>query len=188
MVYSKFKSSGGGNQLQVPFVAALGRFISEFKVMVRTNSSSSNSENVKSSKELVIGEPFECEYIYDVLMSHVSNENNGSSSNGEFKLGRQEDAQELLSYLLNRLHEEMVKCLESLTSSSRPQQVEHAEHQNEMTNGNYLKSNGGLQNGHDKHDVNGKDDQDDDEWREVGRKNRAFVTRKVIFFLCFKQF
>lgn len=147
--------------------------------MVRSASSTSSQSEQQvvknSSKELVIGEPFECEYFYDVLSK--------SQSHMEFRPGRQEDAQEFLSFLLNRLHEEMVKCLESLNppkqQPSQPQQ----------TSLDYTKTNG-KSNGYGEANsaaVNGGEIQEDDDWHEVGRKNRAFVTRKVAdtFFFSF---
>lgn len=137
--------------------------------MVRsTSSTSSQSEQVvkNSSKELVIGESFECEYFYDVLSK--------SQSHMEFRPGRQEDAQEFLSFLLNRLHEEMVKCLESLNPpKQQPSQTQQTTLDYTKTNG---KSNGYGENAA----VNGGEIQEDDDWHEVGRKNRAFVTRKVV--------
>lgn len=74
----------------------------------------------------------------------------------EFK-GRQEDAQEFLSFLLNRLHDEMVKCLESQDSKIIDQ-----------INGDHCNGNN-----------EGDGEEEDDEWKEVGKKNRAFVTRRV---------
>lgn len=148
--------------------------------MVRHNSStSSQSDQSKSSsnKELLMGDSFECEYLYDVLKN--------SQTQMEFKQGRQEDAQEFLSFLLNRLHEEMIKCLDSLNLKPEQQQHEQQNHQPHQTvnSADYSKLNGkGGLNGHNGSEAtnNGTNEEDDEEWKEVGRKNKAFVTRKVI--------
>ena len=55
----------------------------------------------------------------------------------------------------------MVKCLESQDSKT----IEN--------NG----INGGGHNGN--HVLNGEEEAEDDDWKEVGKKNRAFVTRRV---------
>lgn len=153
-IYGKIRNSNA-NMQAVPFVSALGRFINEFKVMVR---STSNTDQVKLSasngKELVIGEPFEIDYFYEALSM--------LKSEITFKSGRQEDAQEFLSFLLNRIHEEMVKCLSSLN----PEQVKTES----LLNGN--------KNDHE--EINNNQDEAE-EWKEVGKKNRALITRKAEF-------
>ena len=74
--------------------------------------------------------------------------------------------------MLNRLHDEMVKCLESqdsqkLSVSNNTQVNGHNESSTIKINGSAL--------------LNG-DNVDDDEWKEVGKKNRGFVTRRVRLF------
>ncbi|RNA18365.1 ubiquitin carboxyl-terminal hydrolase 10 isoform X3 [Brachionus plicatilis] len=154
-IYGKMKSSNA-NMQAVPFVWALGRFINEFKVMVR---SASNTDQVKLSasngKELVIGDPFEIDYFYETLSL--------LKSEIAFKSGRQEDAQEFLSFLLNRVHEEMVKCLDSLSAE--------AAKADNVPNGS----------GNPREEINNNNQEDADEWKEVGKKNRALITRKTEF-------
>lgn len=174
-VYAKLKAGGLGTLTQVPFVACLGRFISEFKVMVRNQPENNNAKTPQQSssfsKDLVMGDPFECEYVYDAL-------SRSQTQSTDFRPGRQEDAQEFLSFLLNRVHEEMVKCLESLNPAE-------AQHEGDYTRVNGKPppplSGGKLTNGHAENTelVNGSEVDADDEWHEVGRKNKAFVTRKV---------
>jgi hypothetical protein len=124
-----------------------GRYISEFKTMVRLSS--------ESKLNLVIGEPFDIDYIYETLASL-------KAADLTFSNGRQEDAQEFLSFLLNQLHDEMVKCLESLNP-------------NYKENTNVEPHNQG-----DSGEPN-EESQDDSDWNVVGKKNRAHVTRKVEF-------
>ena len=150
----------------MPCIAALGRFISEFKTMVRVQhdnqSKQSNSSSSFSHKELVLGEPFEVDYFYDTLAN--------LKAELTFKQGRQEDAQEFLSLLLNRLHDEMVKCLESLNQNANIENNTTNEHS--KTNGSATTNN---------HTQEEQQADEDDEWKEVGKKNRAFVTRKTEF-------
>jgi ubiquitin carboxyl-terminal hydrolase 10 len=163
--YLKVKSSNNASMAaQVPFLTALGRFVSEFKVMVRSAGD--------KSKELVLGEPFDIDYFYDALQQASS----AASSNGEAtfgKMGRQEDAQEFLSFLLNRLHDEMTKCLDALNPTTANQ-----------VNNNHSGNNYGHMNGNSKttaiQELANADDNDDD-WNVVGKKNRAYVTRKAEF-------
>ena len=154
-VYGKIRNSNASMQA-VPFISALGRFINEFKVMVRTSTSSDQVKlSTSNGKELILGDPFELDYFYEALAL--------IKSEIVFKSGRQEDAQEFLTFLLNRVHEEMVKCLESLSSES-------AKSEN-LLNGSVQNSNEEINNNQD----------DEDEWKEVGKKNRALITRKTEF-------
>jgi hypothetical protein len=180
-VYSKIKSSNMSTK-QIPCITALGKFVADFKTMIRTSSTSSESGSntggilIKSSnsKELIIGEPFEIEYFYEALA--------GMKADLKFNVGRQEDAQEFLTFLLNRLHEEMIKCLESLnantklpssfTSSSALSSIQTPVDHSKL-NGN----SGATVKSLNEENTNNQLDADD--WKEVGKKNRAFVTRKV---------
>ena len=174
-VYNKIKNSNASTK-NVPCIAALGRFVSEFKVMVRNASSTSSYENAtktlstNSGKELVIGETFEMDYFYDTLAGLQQAE-------PQFKSGRQEDAQEFLSFLLNRLHEEMIKCLESLNPANATSNTTSSSNTNNNTN-EHSKLNGNSSNTNN----DSQENEDEDEWKEVGKKNKAFVTRKVMKF------
>ena len=77
-----------------------GRYVSEIKT--------TPCNPHKTKLNLIIGEPFEINYFYNTLAD--------LNAEMSFKSGRQEDAQEFLSFLLNRLHDEMVKCLDSLNT------------------------------------------------------------------------
>jgi hypothetical protein len=170
-VYGRLKSSNA-NTAHVPFLAALGRFVTEFKVMVRQGGESSGGGGGKSSgKELIVGEPFDVDYFYDALQQATAN---GGDAAAFAKTGRQEDAQELLSFLLNRLHDEMVKCLDSLNPVAPAVAAATSATSPAVVNNNH-----GLLNGAGQNDA--KDSNDDDDWKEVGKKNRAYVTRKAEF-------
>lgn len=110
-----------------------------------------------SKSNLVIGDPFDIDYFYDTLAS--------LKAELTFTSGRQEDAQEFLSFLLNRLHEEMVTCLDSLNPNFKHTQ----------TNGQ------SIQQPMSEEPSNSDEKDDSDDWNIVGRKNRAHVTRKVEF-------
>ncbi|CAF0796641.1 unnamed protein product [Brachionus calyciflorus] len=156
-IYNKIKGSNVSLQT-VPFISALGRFINEFKIMVRSSNSSDQIKlSASNGKELILGESFEIDYFYEALSS--------VKSEITFKSGRQEDAQEFLSLLLNRLHEEMIRCLESL---------------NQTENGDNTHLNGNKSN-EINNNTNNLEENEADEWKEVGKKNRAMITRKAEF-------
>ena len=66
--------------------------------------------------------------------------------------GRQEDAEEFLCWVLSRLHEEMVSGVRSLDTSPDP-------------------SEGG--------EPEGTESGEDEEWQEVGPRNKSTITRRV---------
>lgn len=144
-IYQKIKGSNQ-NMKSVPCLTAIGRYIAEFKTMVRVQN------DPKSN--LVLGEPFEINYFYDTLRS--------LKTELTFKSGRQEDAQEFLSFLLNKLHDEMVKCLDSLSSNTNNQKETASNNDLSIMNSNL-------------------EETDNSDWNVVGKKNRAQITRKAEF-------
>lgn len=157
--------------------------------MIRQQQESGGGSGAKHNNRdhLVIGEPFEIDYFYDTLITStttttMNNQTTTTTKTGAaneqqqttttFNSGRQEDAQEFLSMLLNRLHEEMVKCLESLNpASSKDQQQQQQQDLHSKTNG------GGSIQQQQQED----EEANEIEWREVGKRNRAYVTRKAEF-------
>ena len=76
--------------------------------------------------------------------------------------GRQEDAEEFLSFLLNGIHEELVE-LKKLTTPPTPTNDEDSE-DIPLDNGNGVGMN-----------------EDEESWEQVGRKNKSSTMRKVFF-------
>ena len=108
------------------------------------------------------GEPIEPRCIYDVLGAIKS----------ECLKGRQEDAEEFLSSVLNGLHDEMIALFNLLANDSE-----------QSLNGDHLKANGHIcrdENGTglQEHDSN-NDDDDSNLWKEVSSRHKAMPTRSV---------
>lgn len=101
---------------------------------------------------LFIGEPFDIHYFYNTLTN--------MNAEMSFKSGRQEDAQEFLSFLLNKLNDEISRCLDSLSP--------------------YFLKNNNLKKSEVNVEMNESDD--DDDWNLVGKKNRSHITRKVFIY------
>ena len=163
-VFTKIKSSNVSTK-SVPCLTSLGRFVNEFKTIWRPAHESGKAATF-NGKDISIGEPFEIEHFYETLVGLRA------SAELTFKTGRQEDAQEFLSLLLNRLHEEMVNCLESLNPSTQSASSNQQNNEHSKLNG----AASGVQEAKDEAGV-----EDSDEWKEVGKKNRAYITRKAEF-------
>jgi hypothetical protein len=122
-----------------------------------------------ASEDLPKGEPIEPRYIYEVLGSIKS----------ECLKGRQEDAEEFLSSVLNGLHEEMIGLFRLTVN----------DHEKKPLNGDHFTANGHIdkdENGDtfadiDDHENDAINDDDDDEnlWKEVGSRHKAMPTRSV---------
>jgi hypothetical protein len=135
-------------------------------------------------EDLPRGDPFEPRCIYDVLGSIKS----------ECLKGRQEDAEEFLSSVLNGLHDEMVGLLKLCND----------DHEKSTVNGDHCTANGyierdenglafhdndakrnGQQNdsndlGYDcDNDIDEDDDDDSNLWKEVGPRHKALPMRSV---------
>ena len=109
----------------------------------------------RESEEVNYGAPYEPKCVYEVLSVMKSSLS---------EKGRQEDAEEFLSFLLNGIHDELValnKLAEQQPGSATP----------ELTNGDA---------GHDSEVEMAATTDDEDSWEEVGPKNRIRTTRKAV--------
>ncbi|XP_068171232.1 ubiquitin carboxyl-terminal hydrolase 10 isoform X2 [Antennarius striatus] len=132
------------------------RLVNEFSNMpVPTKSKQPVGE--KTMKDIRTGVPFEPTYIYRLLTLIKSSLS---------EKGRQEDAEEYLGFTLNGLHEEML----SLKKLISPQ-----EEKAPMPNG--PESQTGVEE-----DVADKEEESsEDEWEQVGPRNKTSITRQADF-------
>lgn len=118
-----------------------------------------------SSEDIPRGEPIEPRCIYEVLGAIKS----------ECLKGRQEDAEEFLSSVLNGLHEEMIALFKLLEKQNERKSI----------NGDHSSANGhiGRENGNDLQDIEENDVNNDDDdsnlWKEVSSRHKAMPTRSV---------
>ena len=109
--------------------------------------------------------PFEPKCIYDVL----------GMIKTECMKGRQEDAEEFLSSVLNGLHDEMIALFKI---NEKKDSIN--------TNGNHLTTNGHLHDNDESHfdyqDEEENNDDDENVWKEVGSRHKALPTREVSLF------
>merc|ERR1719348_13591 len=126
----------------------MSQFVSEFSLLdLQTNKSLSSSGGKKDRnrkrEDIVTGVSFEPNYVYKMLLE----------LEGTFKVveGRQEDAEEFLTCLLNGLSEEMQSLIKLATPETEENKEENASEE--------------------------VDDQD--EWQEVGAKGKSCVTRRI---------
>ncbi|XP_041454868.1 ubiquitin carboxyl-terminal hydrolase 10-like [Lytechinus variegatus] len=136
-----------------PMLDAMYQFLKEFQEI----------KGKRSPQDLRPGTCFEPTVIYQMLS--VAN------TSLSVKHGRQEDAEEFLSCLLNGLHDEMTSLI----------QLYNGEDVNAIDpkqNGpsSVAVANGDVGNGHQEE---GSDD--DDEWEQVGPRNKSSITRKAQF-------
>ncbi|ESO96906.1 hypothetical protein LOTGIDRAFT_214445 [Lottia gigantea] len=94
-----------------PILDSLLQFTSEFNIMPRHYEMNGHNKNdrIKKIYDIEPGQDFEPKYVHNML--HVI------EVNPAFKLGKQEDAEEFLSILLDGLHEEMAAAINSKDDS-----------------------------------------------------------------------
>ena len=84
-------------------------FVNEFHEMKPER----QSEKGKRKRDLRTGEPFEPSSVYNVLTVMKTSENT-------FQRGKQEDAEEFLTCLLNKLHEEIGEAIKENEKKNSP--------------------------------------------------------------------
>lgn len=133
-----------------PIMDSLVQFVHEFHPCARPT-----ERGRKTLTELVPGPAFEPVNVYNMLQ--VIEENKS------FKLGKQEDAEEFLSYILDGLHEEMTTLIKFANGTpTGPDAV----------------------NGLTTDDVSldeSSEDVDPDSWEQVGPKKKSVLTRRANF-------
>ncbi|XP_033844488.1 ubiquitin carboxyl-terminal hydrolase 10 isoform X2 [Periophthalmus magnuspinnatus] len=139
-----------------PMMDNFVRLVNEFNNMP-VPSKTKQQAGDKVVKDIRTGAPFEPTYIYKLLTLIKSSLS---------EKGRQEDAEEYLGFTLNGLHEEML-ALKKLIS---PQENEVSTH------------NGpDIQLGAEEEDAEKEEDGSEDEWEQVGPRNKTSITRQADF-------
>ncbi|KAK7169847.1 hypothetical protein R3I94_000169 [Phoxinus phoxinus] len=132
------------------------RLVNEFSNMPVPSKAKQQAAGEKIMKDLRVGVPFEPTYIYKLLTLIKSSLS---------EKGRQEDAEEYLGFILNGLHEEML-ALKKLIS---PQEEK-------APTPNGPESQPGVEE-----DPAEKEEGSDDEWEQVGPRNKTSITRQADF-------
>ena len=126
----------------VKIIQVVHDFISEFSPLDHFPKLN-RREKGKKNEDLPLGLTFEASSVFQFLLG---------LNNEQFKVeeGRQEDAEEFLTFLLNGLNDEMLALLKLLVDEEVPDQEKEDE-----------------------------DDDDNSEWHEVGARNKSLLTRRV---------
>ncbi|XP_064414698.1 ubiquitin carboxyl-terminal hydrolase 10 isoform X2 [Latimeria chalumnae] len=138
-----------------PMIDSFVRLMNEFSNMPIPSKAKQVSGD-KTVRDIRPGAPFEPTYIYrllTVIKSSLSEK------------GRQEDAEEYLGFILNGLHEEML-AVKKLISPH--------EEKNAVSNG--PESQPGVAEDQDE-----KEDGSEEEWEQVGPRNKTSITRQADF-------
>uniref|UniRef100_A0A8D3CT00 Ubiquitin carboxyl-terminal hydrolase n=1 Tax=Scophthalmus maximus TaxID=52904 RepID=A0A8D3CT00_SCOMX len=139
-----------------PMIDNFVRLVNEFNNMPVPSKAKQQAVGDKVMKDIRPGVPFEPTYIYKLLTLIKSSLS---------EKGRQEDAEEYLGFTLNGLHEEML-ALKKLISP-----------QEETPTPNGPESQPAVEE-----DVADKDGEgSDDEWEQVGPRNKTSITRQADF-------
>ncbi|XP_023857339.2 ubiquitin carboxyl-terminal hydrolase 10 isoform X2 [Salvelinus sp. IW2-2015] len=136
-----------------PMMDNFVRLVNEFSNMPVPSKAKQQAAGEKIIKDIRPGAPFEPNYIYRLLTLIKSSLS---------EKGRQEDAEEYLGFTLNGLHEEML-ALKKLIS---PQ-----EEKAPTPNGPESQSD----------DAADKEEGSEDEWEQVGPRNKTSITRQADF-------
>ncbi|XP_035593830.2 ubiquitin carboxyl-terminal hydrolase 10-like isoform X2 [Oncorhynchus keta] len=139
-----------------PMMDNFVRLVNEFNNMPVPSKAKQQAAGEKIIKDIRPGAPFEPNYIYRLLTLIKSSLS---------EKGRQEDAEEYLGFTLNGLHEEML-ALKKLFS---PQEEK-------APTPNGPESQSGVDD-----DVADKEEGSEDEWEQVGPRNKTSITRQADF-------
>ncbi|XP_030018690.1 ubiquitin carboxyl-terminal hydrolase 10 isoform X5 [Sphaeramia orbicularis] len=140
-----------------PMIDNFVRLVNEFNNMPVPSKAKQQAVGDKVVKDIRPGVPFEPTYIYRLLTLIKSSLS---------EKGRQEDAEEYLGFTLNGLHEEML-ALKKLIS---PQEEK-------VSTPNGPESQPGVEE-----DVADKEEEgSEDEWEQVGPRNKTSITRQADF-------
>uniref|UniRef100_A0A8C8M4T9 Ubiquitin carboxyl-terminal hydrolase n=1 Tax=Oncorhynchus tshawytscha TaxID=74940 RepID=A0A8C8M4T9_ONCTS len=139
-----------------PMMDNFVRLVNEFNNMPVPSKAKQQAAGEKMIKDIRPGAPFEPNYIYRLLTLIKSSLS---------EKGRQEDAEEYLGFTLNGLHEEML-ALKKLFS---PQEEK-------APTPNGPESQSGVDD-----DVADKEEGSEDEWEQVGPRNKTSITRQADF-------
>ncbi|XP_028408946.1 ubiquitin carboxyl-terminal hydrolase 10-B-like [Dendronephthya gigantea] len=137
---AKFKLKAERGTSLTPILDALVLFVSQFSEMPPQQSTAGRSRDW-NKQDVVMGMPFEPIYVYKLLCQVKTSLS---------QQGKQEDAEEFLSCILNGLHEEMVQ-LNSAGNKTQPE--------NPITST--------------------VEDQAVGDWEQVGPRNKSTITRKA---------
>ncbi|CAL9701881.1 unnamed protein product [Knipowitschia caucasica] len=139
-----------------PMMDNFVRLVNEFNNMP-VPSKTKQQAGDKVVKDIRPGAPFEPTYIYKLLTLIKSSLS---------EKGRQEDAEEYLGFTLNGLHEEML----ALKKMISPQEYEVSAPNGPDT-----------QPGAEEEDAEKEEDGSEDEWEQVGPRNKTSITRQADF-------
>ncbi|KAG0712067.1 Ubiquitin carboxyl-terminal hydrolase 10 [Chionoecetes opilio] len=145
-----------------PVIDSIVEYIHEFSEiapMLKPCKKDKGGGGARKEAEIVPGPPFEPSYVYKML----------ATINGDlFSDGRQQDAEEMFSFVLNGLHEEMVEALK-VAGEYSPSPTGDQPALNGSVNGETNTSD--HEDGSD----------DSDEWQMMGPRKRCCVTRTAAF-------
>lgn len=139
-----------------PVIDSIVEYVNEFSDMapiLKPSKKEKGSSGARMEPEIVPGSPFEPSYVYKML---------ANMGGDMFTEGRQQDAEEMLSLVLNGLHDEMVEALKLAGGDSSPTPDNSV---NGSVNGETITS--------DHEELS----EDDDEWQVMGPRKRSCVTR-----------
>ncbi|KAK7869965.1 hypothetical protein R5R35_013739 [Gryllus longicercus] len=139
-----------------PIIDSMVEFVNEFSPLspVSRVNRKEKAQRKDDTIEVQVGAAFEPNYIYKMLSNIQSD---------TFKVeGRQEDAEEFFSCLLNALNDEMLELIKLVKDTS----------DSNISNGDVSNGDGANQS---------YEDDDDTEWKVMGKKNKGSVTRRAEF-------